>query len=136
METQELTQFVSSPNGILTVGKPYIWKSLAYGDTAVHIVRFSPNEKVAVISIDGGEASRQAQHNPELSDGIYFVSVESGRLVKRESRKAPKAVTNTIREVAGVGKVAVVAAPPVARRPKRLSLKQALNVAFSTEETF
>lgn len=100
----DTVQFLPSPNGILTVGKPYLWKSEVYGDTAVHITGFSPNEQVAIISIDGGEASKQAQHHAELSDGIYFVSIESGRLGKRAGTR----VKNTIREVPSVGKVVIV----------------------------
>lgn len=74
----------------LEVGKPYLWKSKVYGDTAVHFTGLSPNGLVANFTIDGGEASKQAQNFPELSDGVYFALI--GQLVKRPARvRKPKA---------------------------------------------
>jgi hypothetical protein len=95
------TQMLKMSNGTMAiVGKPYLWKSTIYGDTAVHIMGFNPHENVAIISIDGGEASKQAQRFPALADGKYFVALNSGRLVKH----APQ-VKNTIREVPGMMKL-------------------------------
>lgn len=52
--------------------RPFTWRTLAYGDIAVHVTGISTNDAVAVITIDGGEASTPAQRFPELSDGVYF----------------------------------------------------------------
>ncbi len=95
----------------LEIGQPYILRSLRYGDTAVHLKGYSPNGKVAILSIDGGAASRQAQNFPELADGITHASIE--RLIKRPRRpsrrkETPTEIVNNIREVSGVGKVAVI----------------------------
>jgi len=70
---------------MLEIGKPYLWKSLSYGNVAVHFTGLSPNGKVANFTIDGGEASTPAQRFPELSDGIYFAT--AGQLVRRPSRR-------------------------------------------------
>lgn len=92
-------QFTKSTNGtLITVGKPYLFKSGIYGDTAVHVTAI--HEDVIHFTIDGGKASRQVREFPELSDSTYFALSE--RIVRRSS------VKNTIREVPGIGKVAVV----------------------------
>lgn len=92
----DATQMLKMRNGTLAVvGKPYLWKSNVYGDVAVHITGFSPNENIALISIDGGEASTQAQRFPELSDGKYFVVLNSNRLVKRPTRSRTTKQTAT-----------------------------------------
>jgi hypothetical protein len=70
---------------MLEIGKPYLWKSLAYGNVAVHLTGCSPNGVVANFTIDGGEASTPAQRFPELSDGTYFAL--TGALNKRPARK-------------------------------------------------
>lgn len=116
----DTTQFMKSTNGtIITVGKPYTFKSGIYGDTAVHVTAI--HEDVIHFSIDGGEASRQVREFPELEDGTFYAL--SQRIEKRPTRaRKPKAesriasatyippadVKNTIRNVPGVGKVAVV----------------------------
>lgn len=66
------------------IGKPYIWRTLNYGDVAVHVAKFSPNGAVAVLSIDGGSDSTPANTFPELSDGIGYACLSA--LVKRPRR--------------------------------------------------
>ncbi len=126
----------------IKVGSPYLWKSDIYGDTAVHVE--SVYNGVAMVTVDGGPSARQVREHPELID-TWPVITE--RLVKRPSKprktnvghvEIPAEVTNTIREVPGVGKVALIeqtprgslvklVTPPMGeRRPKRLSLAQAL----------
>lgn len=63
------------------IGKPMLWNTNVYGTVAVHIKSISPNGRVAVLTIDGGEASTPAQRFPELSDGIGFAIL--GDLSKR-----------------------------------------------------
>jgi hypothetical protein len=64
------------------IGKPMLWKTVNYGTVAVHIVSIAPSTgRVAVVSIDGGEAATPAQHFPELADGIGFAIL--GQLSKR-----------------------------------------------------
>jgi hypothetical protein len=128
----------------IKVGSPYLWKSDIYGDTAVHVE--SVYNGVAMVTVDGGAASRQVREHPELAEAWPVITE---RLHKRPSkprktdalRKAfetmPETVKNTIREVPGVGKVALIeqtprgslvkpVTPPTGeRRPKRLSLAQA-----------
>lgn len=74
----------------ILAGKPYLWKSAVYGEIAVHVKGFSPNGAVAILTIDGGEASTPAQRFPEWSDGIAYAALEHGELVKRPSRRTPK----------------------------------------------
>ena len=102
----DAVQFTKSTNGtIITVGKPYLFKSGIYGDTAVHVTAIHGD--VIHFTIDGGEASRQVRDFPELSDGKYFAVSE--RIVKRPSKRSlATEVKNIIRDVQGVGKVAVI----------------------------
>ena len=79
---------------MLEIGKPYLWKSLSYGNVAVHFTGFSPNGDVANFTIDGGEASTPAQRFPELSDGVYFAPI--GNLSKRPARRKAAAGTRTL----------------------------------------
>lgn len=109
---------------VLEEGKPYLWKTSAYGTVAVHFTGFSPNGQVANITIDGGEASKQAQQFPEMSDGIYFampgqlakrpatVRKPRGRAgeIRRQAEIGKTPVENVIRNVPGIGKVAFVSA--------------------------
>lgn len=79
------------------IGKPMLWKTLNYGTVAVHVKRISPGGNVAVLTIDGGEASTPAQRFPELSDGIGFGII--GQLSKRPSTRAvrkPKPVKEEV----------------------------------------
>lgn len=111
----------------IKIGSPYLFKSGIYGDTAVHVTAIYNG--IVHFSIDGGEASRQVRDFPELSDGTYFAIPE--RIEKRSG------VKNTIREVPGIGRVAVVTTDPPKRRQRRLSLTQALKEAVAMrEETF
>lgn len=87
------------------IGKPMLWKTQNYGTVAVHIAGINPNGRVAQLTIDGGEASTPAQRYPELADGIGYSIL--GNLSKR-----PRKVRNTVRDVAGIGKVAVVTTDP------------------------
>lgn len=105
----------------IKIGAPLVFKSGIYGDTAVHVT--SIYQDVIHFTIDGGEASRQVRDFPELSDGTYFAI--ASRLEKRLSKarktaalkKAfetmPETIKNTIREVPGVGKVALVETGPI-----------------------
>lgn len=68
------------------IGKPMLWNTEVYGTVAVHVKGISPNGRVAVLTIDGGESSRQAQTFPELSDGIGYAIL--GDLAKRPRRTA------------------------------------------------
>lgn len=98
----------------LEKGKPYLWKSEVYGTVAVHFTGYSPNGKVANFTIDGGEASKQAQTFREMRDGCYFAM--ASELHRRTRQKAPRVrktetpteIVNNIREVPGIGKVATV----------------------------
>lgn len=81
------------------IGKPMLWNSEVYGVTAVHVVGISPNGRVAKISIDGGEASRQAQTFPELSDGIGFAIL--GELAKRPTRTRKIVAGKSARQTEG-----------------------------------
>lgn len=101
----------------IKIGSPYLFRSGIYGDTAVHVTAIYNG--IVHFSIDGGEASRQVRDFPELSDGMYYAIPQ--RIQKRETkpRKAavgrveiPAEVTNTIRDVPGVGKVAIVSMDP------------------------
>lgn len=83
----------------IKIGSPYIFRSSIYGDTAVHVTAI--HQDVVHFTIDGGEASRQVRDFPELADGTYFTVAK--RLFKKPAR-----VKNTIREVPGVGKVAII----------------------------
>lgn len=95
----------------IKVGAPYLFNSTVYGRTAVHVT--SIYEGLIHFSIDGGEASRQVRDFPELSDGMHYAIPE--RIEKRSS------VKNTIREVPGVGKVAVVTfTPPEKNNPTEI----------------
>lgn len=85
------------------VGRPFIWRTVNYGDIAVHVEKFSPNGAVAVLRIVGGEDSTPAHRYPELSDGWGFAV--AGQLFKRQRGTR---VNNTVRDVPGVGAVAVV----------------------------
>ncbi len=133
----------------IKVGSPYLWKSGIYGDTAVHVE--SVYNGVAMVTVDGGAASRQVREHPELAEAWPVITE---RLVKRPS-KARKAagsfgmvpglppervlaekagiVKNTIREVPGVGKVAIITddrpTTTAQRAKRRLGLAAALNVA-------
>lgn len=82
-------------------GKPYLWRTLNYGDIAVHLVSVNETNGVLKISIDGGADTSPAQRYPELADGETFTL--ANKLFRREPR-----VRNTVRNVPGVGKVAVV----------------------------
>lgn len=108
----------------ITIGQPLVFKSSIYGDTAVHVT--AVYHDVVHFTIDGGEASRQVRDFPELSDGTYFAI--SSRLEKRPSK-----TKNTIREVSGVGKVAIITddrpKTTAQRNKRRLSLVQALTAA-------
>lgn len=64
------------------VGRPFIWRTVNYGDIAVHVEKFSPNGAVAVLRIVGGEDSTPAQRYPELSDGWGFAV--DGQLFRRQ----------------------------------------------------
>lgn len=98
-------------------GKPYLWKSDVYGNIAVHVETFSPNGKVAVITIDGGEAATPAQRFPELSDGRYFTVLSD--LHKRPSTRAPRK--------APAGKNIL----PTAEQVRNLSSKEAVELTAS-----
>lgn len=160
----------------IKVGAPYLFKSSIYGDTAVHVTAIYNG--IVHFTIDGGEVSRQVRDFPELSDGTYFAIPEriekrAARLKRtrmaemmRQAKQSPQfieaakgtvdEVQNTIREVPGVGKVAVVTSTPPAlpspeqlralaakvhaplgtttppkRRQRRLSLTQALKEAVA-----
>jgi hypothetical protein len=83
------------------IGKPMIWRTTVYGEVAVHVQKISPNGRVAVLTIDGGEASTPAQRFPELSDGIGFAIL--GDLSKRPARRPLKRAgqpSNAIRDLA------------------------------------
>jgi hypothetical protein len=137
----------------IKVGAPYLWQSSIYGAVAVHVA--SLHNGVAMVTVDGGEAAKQVIAHPELIDGW---PVLADRLHKRpaKARKAapgkvevPAEVINTIREVPGVGKVALVETGPIAgtrvstphtdaiiraattaqRNKRRMSLAQALTEA-------
>lgn len=90
------------------VGKPYLWKSGIYGDIAVHVVGFSPNNKVVKLSIDGGEDSAPSRNHLALKDGIGYCVVERGELHKRPARRTARAA-------------AVKAVPPSEGKPARKS---------------
>lgn len=79
----------------ILAGKPYVWKSTVYGDIAVHVTGFSPNGAVAILSIDGGEASTPAQRFPEWADGIAYASLHYNELHKRPATRARKAPAGT-----------------------------------------
>lgn len=89
------------------VGRPFIWRTANYGDIAVHVEKFNWNGAVAVVRIVGGEDSTPAQRYPELSDGWGFAV--AGQLFKRQRGTR---VNNAVRDVAGIGKVAVVTTDP------------------------
>lgn len=82
-------------------GKPYLWRTLNYGDIAVHLVSVNETNGVLKISIDGGADASPAQRYPELADGETFTL--ANKLFRREPR-----VRNIVRDVPGIGKVAVV----------------------------
>lgn len=105
----------------IKIGSPYLFNSTVYGRTAVHVTAIYNG--LVHFSIDGGEASRQVRDFPELFDGKYFAIPE--RIEKRSS------VKNTIREVPGVGKVAVVTfTPPTPPKLSRLpSAEQVRNLS-------
>lgn len=65
-------------------GKPYLWRTLNYGDVAVHLVSVNDSNGVLKISIDGGEASTPAQRYPELADGEAFTL--ANKLFRRPTR--------------------------------------------------
>jgi hypothetical protein len=90
------------------VGKPFTWRTQAYGDVAVHVKLFSPNGGVALVSIDGGEAATPCQRFPELSDGTGF-AVE-GQLFKRVSRRTKPTLPapNQVRNVSAKEAAAMV----------------------------
>lgn len=109
----------------IKVGSPYLWKSAMYGDIAVHVE--SIYHGIAKVTVDGGVSARQVIDYPEL-DGGWFVIPE--RLHNRPSKprktgvgrvEIPAEVTNTIREVPGVGKVAIITddRPKIVRRSRR-----------------
>lgn len=95
-------QFTKSTNGtIITVGKPYLFKSGIYGDTAIHVTAI--HRDVIHFTIDGGEASRQVREFPELSDGTYFAL--SARIERRPSLKPArpgKSPVQVLAEQAGI----------------------------------
>lgn len=68
------------------IGKPFTWRTSAYGDVAVHVKLFSPNRSVAVVTIDGGPDATPCNRFPELSDGTGFAV--KGQLFKRVSRRS------------------------------------------------
>lgn len=86
------------------IGKPMLWNTPVYGTVAVHIKGISPNGRVAVLTIDGGEAATPAQRFPELSDGIGFAIL--GDLSKRPATRKPRGRAGEIRRQAEMGKVA------------------------------
>jgi len=142
----------------IKIGAPLVFKSSIYGDTAVHVT--SIYNEVIHFSIDGGEASRQVRDFPELSDGMYFAI--AARLWKRPTKARKTAgsfgmvpgrpeVKNTIREVPGVGKVAIItddrpkmihpvaegyAAEKAKRKSRRLSFLKALDAADDMRSEF
>lgn len=84
----------------LEIGKPYIWQTGLYGKIAVHLAKFSPNGKVAVLSIDGGSDATPARSFPELSDGVAFAVIARGEIIKRVRRtRTAKATTHTAEDV-------------------------------------
>lgn len=93
------------------IGRPMLWRTLNYGDIAVHITGISPNGRTAIVSIDGGEASTPAQHFAELSDGVGYAML--GQLIQkvRASRKHPGRA-GEIRRQAEIGKRKVGAPNP------------------------
>ncbi len=107
----------------IKIGAPLIFNSGIYGRTAVHVT--AVYNEVIHFSIDGGEASRQVRDFPELSDGMYFAI--ASRMEKRPSLKPARPgknpvqvlaeqagiIKNTIREVPGVGKVAIITDDPL-----------------------
>lgn len=113
----------------LSDGMPALWKSDIYGDVAVHVA--SMYNGVIQVTVDGGESARQVIDHPELLDGWFVVPerlhkrASKRRTTKRhnpmnpggvsvidilESVKDTAEVTNSIRDVPGVGKVAFVSA--------------------------
>ena len=81
------------------IGKPMMWTTTVYGKIAVHVTGISPNGRVAILTIDGGEASTPAQRFPELSDGIGFAIL--GDLTRRtRTLKATGPKGNAVRELA------------------------------------
>lgn len=119
----------------LSVGKPALWKSTIYGDVAVHVK--SVHHGIALVTVDGGEAARQVIDYPELADG-WFVIPE--RLHKRAGKPSKAVVKNTIRDVPGVGKVAIVTddrpKTTAQRSKRRMSLTQALSYARNMADAY
>lgn len=76
-------------------GKPYLWKSGIYGDVAVHVVGFSPNGKVAKLSVDGGPDATPARNHLALKDGFGYCVISRGELHKRPRRTAEGTVKRT-----------------------------------------
>ena len=76
------------------IGRPMLWQTEVYGSIAVHVTKISPNGRVAVLTIDGGEGSTPAQRFPELADGIGFAILGdlSQRPRQASSRKVAAAV--------------------------------------------
>lgn len=89
---------------IAVIGKPYLWKTLRYGDVAVHVAGISPNGMVAMVTIDGGEASKQAQHFPELSDGVGHAVIEMLHKRPAAPRKPRAVAVRKLAEDAGLVK--------------------------------
>lgn len=128
-------------------GKPYLWKSNIYGNVAVHIESVNDTNGVVKVTVDGGTSARQVIDHPELAEGWFVLPA---RLHKRVSvtRKTgvgkveiPAEITNTIREVPGVGKVAVITndPPKLTRLPsaeqvRNLSAKEAATLAAAMNE--
>lgn len=89
--------------GTALIGKPMLWNTATYGKVAVHVKGISANGRVAVLTIDGGEASKQAQMFPELSDGIGYAVL--GNLSKRTPvARKPRGKAGMIRSQAEIGK--------------------------------
>lgn len=108
------------------IGKPMLWNTNVYGTVAVHIKSISPNGRVAVLTIDGGEASTPAQRFPELSDGIGFAIL--GDLSKRAPAVRKPRKAQPIKALATAA--GLLPAAPVPNRTRRRSSETVTEVRF------
>jgi hypothetical protein len=123
----------------VTAGKPYLWKSALFGEIAVHVKGFSPNGKVAVLTLDGGADAKQAKQFFALHDGIGFAVLARGELHTRPKRtnraKATAAPVATNRPRPDVEQIMPVGSTPEAPATPVRKTRAAAKAAPAQEVT-